>query len=317
VRRFSSAFARFELWAGNVLKLRKRNSVKLVAAIAAVLILVGGVFKAAEEIFRFLGKAPVDAGEVAKIRKEVEQQRDTIAAVARDANTAHDDAKNAAELSEQAKTTLQTATKTAAEARDLVATANAEADRLRQTSTFALLLSKAQADDRKALEELIQIAQAEKHPFHDEAFKALQRIVADLQSRSVESFDWKRFGVDRPNASFTDLRDMFDIRPVFDRPAILIDIAREQRFGKFETFSFVYDVLKSTGSIVVLNAACNAMREEAKLNYNILGYDKYIQWWDDHAAEYAGVNKYKPNENLARTENWPNVSPTPELPPSP
>jgi hypothetical protein len=316
VKAFSSALTRFEARAGKILEIRKLNSVKLVAAIGGLLILVGGVFKAAEEIFRFIGKAPIDASEIAKIRKEVEQQRDTIGAVARDANAAHDDAKNAAELSQQAKTTLQTATKTAGEARDLVARANAEADRLRQTSTFALLLSKAQADDRKALEELMQIAQDEKHPFHDEAFKAVQRIVADLDSRLVGSFDWKRFGVDRPNASFNELRDMFNTRPVFDRPAILIDIAHEQRFGKFERFAFVYDLLKNTDSLMVLDAACTAMREEAKMNYNVLGSENYIRWWEDHAAEYAGVEEYKPTDNLSRPEDWPNVSPTPEFSPS-
>jgi hypothetical protein len=55
-----------------------------------------------------------------------------------------------------------------------------------------------------------------------------------------------------------------------------------------------------------------AMNQEAKINKNIIGYREYIKWWDEHAAEYAGVTEYKPDENLARPLLSPEASATPE-----
>jgi hypothetical protein len=71
------------------LRVKERKLVILLASILAALVLVGTVWEKSQPFLRLFQRASSDAGEISKIRKEVEQQRNTIAVIARDANNAH------------------------------------------------------------------------------------------------------------------------------------------------------------------------------------------------------------------------------------
>jgi hypothetical protein len=52
------------------------------------------------------------------------------------------------------------------------------------------------------------------------------------------ALDWKRIGIDPAKANLEELKDTFETRPTFDKPAILAEIFKQDRFGKFERLSF-------------------------------------------------------------------------------
>lgn len=290
--------AQLEQLASRILKVRERKLVILFLSILALVVLVGTAWEKSQPFVRLFLKASSDAEEIAKIRKDVEQQRDTIGVIAREANTAHAEMDKAVQLSADAKKKSEEAATKASEIAELAEKARAQAEKIKTTLDFSFVLARAAADDRHAFDQLSSDANDEGSPFHDLALKAIVRIAGDLGLRLNFEMDWKRIGINPDTASLAEFEEVFANRPAFDKPGIISKIWQQQRFSKFERLSFLYDVIKSTDSILVLNAACSAMNDEAKINKNIIGYSLYLNWWWEHGGEYAGLKEYKPSETL-------------------
>jgi hypothetical protein len=290
--------SRLEQLAGRILKVRERKLVILFASLIALVIGVGTAWEKSQPFVRLFLKASSDAEEIAKIRKDVEQQRDTIGVIARDANTAHAEMDKAVKLSADAKKKSEEAATKASEIAGLAKKASAQAEKIKTTLDFSFVLARAAADDRHAFDELSRDVNDEGSPFHDLALKAIVRIAGDLSSRLNFEMDWKRIGINPDAATLAEFEEVLANRPAFDKPGIISKIWQQQRFSKFDRLSFLYDVIKSTDSILVLNAACSAMNDEAKINKNIIGYSEYLSWWWEHGREYAGLKEYKPSEHL-------------------
>lgn len=292
--------SRLEHWADRILKVKERKLAIFFGSLLALIILLGTAWEKSQPFVRLFTRASADAGEIAKIRKDVEQERDTIGIIAHDANAVRSEMERAVALSDDAKKKSEEATQKAAEITNLVRSANEGVEKIRTTSDFSFLLARAAADDRKAFDQLRQLADEPSYEFHNLALAAMVRIAGDLGTTTMLSggLDWKRVGADPATTDLEDLKALFNSQPAFNKTGILEAIWHEQRFSKYDRLSFLYEVLKSTESIVVLNAACRAMNEETKLNKNIIGYPMYLLWWDEHGSEYAGVRDYKPPENL-------------------
>jgi hypothetical protein len=284
----------------------------LLAAILGGIILVGTAWEKSAPFVHIFNRASADAGEISKIRKEVEQQRDTIGVIAREANTAHAEMEQALLLSKEANASSDEAARKSEQITRLAKQATGGVERIKSTLDFSFLLAQASADDRKSFEELSKVAKDEDNQFHELALKAIIRIAGDLGSSLGSSVDWKRIGIDPATITFGDLKELFDTRPAFDKPGILAELWHQERFPKFDRLSFLYDVIKSTDSILVLNAACRAMNEECKINKNIIGYADYLKWWLDHAGEYARIENSSPLEKLELPLDSPVATPTPQ-----
>jgi len=234
-------------------------------------------------------RATQDASEVAKIRKDVEQQRDAIALIARDANTARAEMSDIAALSKAAKAQADEVLASGKVVQHLAEEAAESVRQISTTSDFAFLLARASADDRNAFDELLALAEQPSHPFHELAQAAVVRIAGDFMTSPTlkPHIDWAKVGVDPNTVDFEELKAIFASRPKFDQPLILDGIANLDRLPKPERLTFFRDVIKSTKSLIVLNAACFATNKEAKIDKNIIAYRDYLVWWVDHIRDYT------------------------------
>lgn len=308
----TSRLVRFERWAGRILKLKTRNSIKLATAALGAVVLFGGAFKSAEYIFRVLGRASIDAGEVAKIRKDVENQRDTISSVARDANAAREQMQKAFDLSTNAQSRAEEARTKTADIAGLVEEANKGVIEIKRTAEFSFLLARVTADDRIAFDELRGIANQQFHEFHDLALAAVLRVVGDLGRTAVFSnnINWTTMGVDTNTVDWEELMAVFHDAPVFNKPHLVSGIAALDRFPKYDRLSFLDTVIRSATSVEVLEAACRAMNRDAKIDRNVYAYRSYLEWWTVHARDYSSASEPVTSEPSIESydSEWPDVS---------
>ena len=289
---------RLESWAQRLLSVKDRKLVLLLVSILAGIVLVGTAWEKSQPFLQLFARASSDATEIGRIRKDVEQQRDAIGLISRDANNARVEIEKVAELSQKAQQRADEATDQTTQIRKLQGEAKDVLEQIRETSDFSFLLARAAADDRKAFDELLRHAEQAGNAFHDLAVSAIVRIAGDLGSSLRFGIDWKLIGIDPATTDFEEFKEIFRARPAFDKPGILLELWHQERFSKFDRLSFLRDVIKSTDSILVLHAACQAMNEEAKINRNVIGYAQYLDWWFEHAKEYTGVKNYKPPEDI-------------------
>lgn len=308
---------RIEQWADKLLKVRERKLVILFCSLCAGIILILTVLEKLQPFIHLRNKASADASEIARIRREVEGQRDTIALVLRDASQAHNDMQRAAALSREAKAKSQEAAEKAAEITKLAKEASKQLAQIRTTSDFSFLLARAASDDRKSFDKLVAIADNDGAAFHDVALAAVLRIVGDLGSTFSLGIDWKKVGFDPKTATFSEFVEFFRDAPTFDKPGILSGLWDQERFSKYDKLSFTDGIIRSTESIRVLHAACMAMNREAKVDKNIIAYQVYLDWWRNHAAEFLEI---PPSSGLSG-EQSPSLAPsafsTPTISPSP
>jgi len=122
-------------------RVKERKLVILLASILAALVLVGTAWEKSQPFLRLFQRASSDAGEISKIRKEVEQQRNTITVIARDANNAHAEMEKALKLSSDAEKNSAEATRKTSEMTKLVSQASDALGEIKTTSDFAFLCS--------------------------------------------------------------------------------------------------------------------------------------------------------------------------------
>jgi hypothetical protein len=268
---------------------RENKIISLVVALLAGLVLLGNAADGIRKIVSPFFRATQDASEVARIRKEVEQQRDAIAIIARDANAARSEMSDIAALSKAAKTQADEVLASSKVVQHLAEEAAQSVKQISTTSDFAFLLARASADDRKGFDELLALAEQPSHPFHELAQSALVRIAGDFMTLPVlkPQIDWSKVGADPNTVDFEELKAIFASRPTFDQPLILDAMANLDRLPKAERLTFFRDVIKSTKSLIVLNAACFAMNKEAKIDKNIIAYRDYLVWWVEHIRDYT------------------------------
>lgn len=269
--------------------MRENKIVSFVVALLAGLVLLGNAADGIRKIVSPFVRATQDASEVARIRTEVERQRDAIALIARDANTARAEMSDIAALSKAAKAQADELVASGKVVQHLAEEAAESVKQISTTSDFAFLLARASADDRNAFDELLALAEQPSHPFRELAQAALVRIAGDFMTLPTlkPHIDWSKVGVDPNTVDFEELVAIFASRPTFDQPLILDGIADLDRLPKPERLTFFRDVIKSTKSLIVLHAACFAMNKEAKIDKNIIAYRDYLVWWVEHIRDYT------------------------------
>jgi ribosomal protein L40E len=175
-------------------------------------------------------------------------------------------------------------------AEQLVSKAQKSIDDLTRLMDFNLLVIKATNDDRHAFDQLRKIPYDD--PFHEMALKTVFTITDDprlswqiRQDASMQyNFDWDK-------ESWDFLRSMYP-HPIMDayqnryKPNILSRIWAQKRFPIKKRIDFLYDVIKTDGSIAALNRACMLMNEEAHINKNIMGAKSYLEWYEANKSKY-------------------------------
>ncbi len=177
-----------------------------------------------------------------------------------------------------------------------ISEANIALDEVKNTSEFALLVTKASNDDRASFDALRKIVETKDNKFQDIALDVLLQIAADQDLSTSEAYiDWpKDCNLDPAKASLDDFAYVLAHRLPIYRPAILETIWQQERFPMPVRLAILNENIIKTNSIRTLHKAYKLMDQEAKLGQNILVYEAYTEWWDKHKGNY---NK-KPENQL-------------------
>jgi hypothetical protein len=223
-------------------------------------------------------EASINAHEIAEIRKQVEQQKESVALVVRDANAAQHQLSDAKKLFDEAQGQLGALQTIVSEARRDVAN-------IKSVAEFSVIVLAASNDDRTAFDKLLSIANAKGNDFQDIALRAA------LQIASADTFlsypaPWETYGVDPKTASLDTFEEILSrVKPI-EKPDVLETLWKQDRFSKFTRLQFLATTVQNTQSVSALKAACKLMDNEAHKKKNILLYELYWQWWLQEMQNY-------------------------------
>ena len=240
-------------------------------------------FNGVGEISAAVAQATTDAAEIAKMRSDIEVQRDSLVMVVRDANELRTKIIELSKLAENADKELQLLRKLQVEGDSLLQS-------IRDLSDFSHTLVLAENDDRKAFEKLITEMES-KGRFHSEALAAIQHIVQDvdplLSVRLDPEVPKDLSGLMPDKISLGDIRSSYSRLAPMHRLKFLSALWGEERFSKFERMKFMMEVIENEKSLRALHRACVLINQEAKLNLNVLGAAQYLKWWQENKVLYS------------------------------
>ena len=169
---------------------------------------------------------------------------------------------------------------------------------LEENINFNMLLIKANNDDRPAFNSLVEISK-KSGPFRDIANISILQIVSNITSmlQIQNNYPWHTLNADPKKISLQEFRNLYKSFHHIHKVAYMDTLMAQQRFSKFEKFQILAEIIKDTISLKELERACQYMNQEAKIDWNILSADKYVQWWEQNKSKYeSSPPAVKPGE---------------------
>jgi hypothetical protein len=227
-------------------------------------------------------QAMSDVEEIARIRDDLESQRDSVAMVVRDANKAWQRIEEVSKLSEQGAEHLRSIERIQSKATEALVA-------ISELSMFSHVLISAQNDSRPAFDELRKIADAE-GPFRPYAAVAIEQIALDVSPLFTVRIDpdvpWGTYRITPEKAALDELKQVYGRLRNPYKPRFITFLWGQNRLPKLERMDFLADIIQTDGSLRALEKACFLMNKEAKLNLNILGASRYLDWWRENRSKY-------------------------------
>jgi len=267
---------------------------KKIAAFAAIGILVGVVFLISDrltslkvggfgELTAAVQQAEGDLEQIQEIRKTVQGQSDQISLMVRESEHARKDIREVEDLSKSAKVKVDDVARIQEQAQLAL-------DQVRTITKFNMLIAAAMSDDRLALDELLEIANAAKNPLSQLALQASLAVASNPTLIDILKPvpKWEDEPFDHKTATFEEYSDAYyRFKPIL-KPAVLNALWSNEHIPLFRKLSFLVDVMKATDSIRVLHMTCILVNKEAALDKNALVYDQYLEWWEENKSQYPG-----------------------------
>lgn len=228
---------------------------------------VGEVTAAAEQ------RAVKGAANIEAIERDVESQRNSITMIVRDANKARDDIARIEQYATTAKKKAEEAETASTKAIDSQVT-------LSRLSDFNLLLTKVNNDDRLAFDQLMTVANTGESPLKEIALQAVINVATNRGLvLDINEADWPRFKFAPTTATLTEYIQFISSGRPDTAASATRKLWAQERFAKRERLDSLIQIIQSTRSIGVLEAACTSLNSEAKVQKNILAWGDYVQWW--------------------------------------
>jgi hypothetical protein len=270
-----------------ILRQKKRRYVVVAVLLTAPLVWLGTLADSLRKIGALVPEAYRRADEIAKIRTEVETQRNAVGMILRDSTSARADIDEISKLSREGKHQVDKLQAKSLEVEDVAKKANTALDGIQAVTEFTFVIARVEGDDRKAFDQLIGIATTPTHQFKGLAAgvlkKSVNQIVMDVPVK------WDRLDLNPETATFTELVNGFEKAPGGFKPGVLAAIFDQARFAQFDRLKLVASVIRSTDQLSVLRRACALMNQEAKLGKNEIAYEEYLNWWYDRMGDFAGL----------------------------
>jgi hypothetical protein len=228
-------------------------------------------------------KAQADAGDIAGLKTQAEQQTATINLVASDAAKAQAVSANAAaQLTEaQKKLTSLNAAATAVQA---------TLDKVKQDEDFMMTVLAAESDSRESFDNLKKIADDKSNRFSDMAGKTWHTI---FEAHSLGFFQsgftvpWLP-NVDPSKLSLGELEQAYQLAETIIKPGILEYIWRRNDIPKLDRLDFMMKVMKTDASLSAVEYAGRYFTEGTGQKIKPVAVQFLAPWWDEHRQEYVG-----------------------------
>ncbi len=169
----------------------------------------------------------------------------------------------------------------------LLREARGRADAANQEIQFFVLVQRALNDDRSAFDELVTIADNSTHSFHGLALQAIPIIVANLIPNVVfHPQDPQKSETDLAEIELTDFQDAYRSTARIYRVSLLVALWINKKIVERDKLDFSVAVIRDDDSLRAVEAARQIIEEKAKINTDVRGAAKYIEWWERNRERY-------------------------------
>jgi hypothetical protein len=155
-------------------------------------------------------------------------------------------------------------------------------------SDFNMLITGANSDDREAFDALAAImARGQQDPRAGIARRVVFSLLSDQRLHiPVPDSQWERFGFAPDNASMAEYSKFIMTTRADLAAQAILKLRTQERFTRRERLMMFVNLIQHTQSIRVLEAACEAIGDDAKIRKNILSWREYLTWWQANEARY-------------------------------
>ena len=228
-------------------------------------------------------QALADAGDVAKLKTQAENQTATINLVANEATKAKELSETVAKQVTEAEnklTDLDVATKSA----------QAALNNVREVEDFTMTVLAAQGDDRRSFDKLKSMAGDKNNRFAATAGQAWNSIFEAHSgpiSQDFPSPPWKP-DVDPSKLALEQLSNGYENAPYQIRPMLLKYIANRNDIPLQKRLDFLMVVMKSDQSLLAMEYAGRYFGQLSSQNIKAMALDYLSSWWNEHRHDFEG-----------------------------
>lgn len=165
---------------------------------------------------------------------------------------------------------------------------------LKDTSDVAILIVKAMADDRYALDELLRSHGVSPSRFSSLAYNVLytisEKLSYDAHTRNIVLDVWKNTTNSPATASITAYSERYSsfvgAHSVLPRMYLIYELYHSDRLAKRDKIDFLVEVLNKESSLQCVAEACFCMGKESGLGDNIINLPHMLKWWETNRSNY-------------------------------
>ena len=146
------------------------------------------------------------------------------------------------------------------------------------------LATQAQADDRKAYDELCSYRNDKDSEISKYAKQTVDKIIAEANQPMHTSWNvpWNE-GVDPNTVSFLRACNNYEQVEQFHIRCALVDfIGKNKNYQKKEKLEFLFKVLREDNHLRVCEATCRNINNLIDQNFALLDFDEYFKWLEEN-----------------------------------
>jgi len=157
---------------------------------------------------------------------------------------------------------------------------------LTNASTFAMILLRANADDRAAFKQLKIWAEDSNYCYHVEALRSREAIIDyhNLVAITPDLIFYPPWGTDPdPKLPFDALKEMFKNSPNrLTRIGLLQKAMERKDLPKYGKIALLVSTMHDQSDLMVLSMAGKFFRDQTGFNMKSLMTESFFKWWDEN-----------------------------------
>lgn len=178
----------------------------------------------------------------------------------------------------------------------LVEESKSTIEEMQKVSEFQKMITLVLADDRKAFDQLVEVAKNIDHPNRYSANGILRQILSNpiYEENPLRAVDWKVVDIDPDKATLGQFKNKFSICQNADKIPFLKVVWNSKQINREEKIQFFQEALTHCPEISTLAALCVSINQERKSKQNFLMYSEYIKYLDGELIKIRNSSKSSP-----------------------